>query len=232
MQPLLVAAALLPAATLAASPPMEKLGAYVMQAAETSPVSWNNRTLLLQTVSGNTPGVYPCCTCHTFGCTANATAPGGYSDCSACAACTPEYKKAYGSCAPEIFQVVDLKTLEVLVPKIPGTEGFAFGAAFVDSGKLWVYGTNGINGTNPKSHAASLVSCFSTADPTNATGVWEKSTVLEQPAGYQVYNVDVAAVAGKDPAAPKRKYIMSVRSRAVAPRPVACDLDRFWTDFL
>ena len=57
---------------------MEKLGAYVMQAAETSPVNWKGQTLIVETVSGNTPGVFPCCTCTTFGCVSNATAHTGY----------------------------------------------------------------------------------------------------------------------------------------------------------
>ena len=129
-----------------AAPLMEKLGAFVMQAAETSPVNWHGRTLLVETVSGNTPGVWPCCKCTTFGCVANASAHVGYSDCSACT-CSAQRKKEHGSCAPEFFRIRDKDTLEILVSPIPNTEGFGFGAAFVDKGRLWVYGTNLVNGT-------------------------------------------------------------------------------------
>ena len=213
------AACWLAAFTRAEPVKMEKLGAYVMQAGETSFVNWRNRTLVVQAVTGNTrtatgDDIYPCCSCTTFGCVSNASAHVGYVDCSGCTSCSADYKKAYGSCAPEFFQVVDYQTLEVLVSPIPGTEGFGFAAAFVDSGRLWVYGTNGINGT--ANHAATQVSCFSSADPTNATGAWESSLVLTQPAGYDVYNTDVWAVGGADAAAPQRRFIMSIEVNQIA----------------
>jgi hypothetical protein len=162
-----------------------------MQAAETSPVSWHGRTLLVETVSGNTPGVYPCCTCSTFGCTANASAAIGYADCSQCT-CPPATKAKYGSCAPEFFRLRDFNTLEVLVSPIPGTEGMSFASAFVHGGRLWVYGTGRPLANEKESRT---VSCFSSADPTNnSTGAWTTSLALTVPVGYTVFNTDVWAV--------------------------------------
>jgi hypothetical protein len=190
---------------------IEKLGAYVMQAAETSPVNWNGRTLLVETVSGNTPGVYSCCSCTTFGCVANASAHTGYSDCSACS-CSAERKAAVGSCAPEFFRIRDANTLAILVSPIPGTEGFAFASAFVADNRLWVYGSNLVNKTVAKKCMS--ISCFSTADPTSATS-WHAREALVLPAGYSVFNTDVSAVAD-DSAAPRRKYIMSIETNVLA----------------
>jgi hypothetical protein len=127
---------------------LQKLGAWSMQTGETSPVVWKGRTLLVVSMTGDTPEAYPCCTCGTFGCQtlANVTHIGA-ADCSACQ-CSAERKAQVGSCAPEYFAVWDWKTLEVLV-KIPGTEGFEFASAFVDADTdtLYVYGTNGVNHT-------------------------------------------------------------------------------------
>eukprot|EP01048_Picozoa_sp_COSAG05_P015333 COSAG05_NODE_1837_length_3986_cov_4.058657_1_plen_144_part_10 len=129
---------LMPAAALAGAPskpekPMSllKLGAWSMQTGETSPVVWKSRTLLITSITGDTPGAYDCCTCDTFGCQALANVTHvGAADCSACQ-CSAERKAQVGSCAPEYFAVWDWKTLEVLV-KIPGTEGFEFASVFVD----------------------------------------------------------------------------------------------------
>ena len=207
-------------ATTAAAPPppptggarsIEKLGAYVMQAAETSPVNWNGRTLLVETVSGNTPGVYGCCSCTTFGCVANASAHTGYSDCSACT-CSAERKAAVGSCAPEFFRIRDANTLAILVSPVPGTEGFAFASAFVADNRLWVYGTNRVNKTVAKKSTS--ISCFSTADPTSATAAWRVREALVLPAGYSAYNTDVAAVEGA-----ARKFIMSIETNVLAGKP-------------
>ena len=164
---------------------MDKIGAYVMQAAETTPVVWKGRTLLVQTVSGNTPGVYGCCVCRTFGCVDNASAPIGYSDCSGCDhTCNEDYKRWYGSCTPQFIQLVDFATLEVLVSPIPGTEAFTMASATVFKDTLYVYATNGVN--------TSRVSCFSSSDPTNTTeGSWDAVEVLHMPPGLVVYNTDV-----------------------------------------
>ena len=127
---------------------LQKLGAWSMQTGETSPVVWKGRTLLVVSMTGDTPGVYDCCQCGTFGCQALANVTHvGAADCSACT-CSAERKAQVGSCAPEYFAVWDWLTLTVLV-KIPGTEGFEFASAFVDNSTdtLYVYGTNGVNNT-------------------------------------------------------------------------------------
>ena len=134
--------AVLSAAALSAVVPMQKLGAYVMQAGETSPVNWKGRTLLVEATTGDTIDLqgrptYACCICRTFGCVANASAPIGYVDCSGCAGtCTAAQKKAWGSCAPEFIRVRDLKTLKTL-QKIPGSEGFGFANAPVAVVAKW-----------------------------------------------------------------------------------------------
>ena len=185
---------------------MEKLGAYVMQAAETSPVNWNGRTLLVQEVSGNTPGVYDCCVCRTFGCVANASAPIGYADCSACPLCSAEKKKQLGSCTPQFVQLVDFSTLEVLVSPIPGTEAFEMASATTFGGRLWLYATNGVN--------TSRVSCFSSADPTNPAS-WEASEVLVMPPGLTAYNTDVHHVSGADAGSPARRHVMAIETNQI-----------------
>eukprot|EP01051_Picozoa_sp_SAG22_P008639 SAG22_NODE_670_length_7987_cov_2.733519_1_plen_1844_part_00 len=127
---------------------LQKLGAWSMQTGETSPVVWKGRTLLVVSMTGDTPGAYPCCTCGTFGCQTLADVTHiGAADCSACQ-CSAERKAQVGSCAPEYFAIWDWKTLEVLV-KIPGTVGFEFASAFVDADTdtLYVYGTNSVNHT-------------------------------------------------------------------------------------
>ena len=116
----------------------------------------------MQTVSGNTPGIYDCCICRTFGCVANSTAPVGYADCSGCTDCSAERKQKFGSCIPQFFQLVDFDTLKVLVSPIPGTEDFEMGSATVFDGKLWIYGTSGGHGTATTKLS---ISCFSSADP-------------------------------------------------------------------
>lgn len=198
---------------------LEKLGAYVMQAGETTPVSWRGRTLLVQTVSGNTPGVYDCCNCTTFGCVDLAKATHiGYSDCSACQ-CSPERLKQVGSCAPEFFQIIDFSTLEVLVSPIPGTEGFAFASAFVQGDRLWVYGTNLVNHTRSDG-LAGAVSCFSSSQPTSSeASAWDAKEVLVLPPGYNVFNTDVSAVDGRDASAPERRFILALETRAIAGKP-------------
>lgn len=126
---------------------VQKLGAWSMQTGETSPVRWKNQTLLVVSMTGDTPGVYDCCKCGTFGCQTLAnTTHIGAADCSACT-CSAEKKAQLGSCAPEYFAIWDWETLEVLVSPIPGTEGFEFASAFVDDATdtLYVYGTNGVN---------------------------------------------------------------------------------------
>ena len=192
-------------------PLMDKLGAYVMQAAETSPISWKGRTLLMQTVSGNTPGVYDCCVCRTFGCVANASAPVGYADCSGCDSCSAERKQQYGSCIPQFFQLVDFETLEVLLSPIPGTEDFEMGSATVFGGKVWVFGTSGGHGTATN---ASRINCFSSADPTNSSS-WSSNEVLHLPPTLQPFNTDVAHVSGGDPAHPARQHIMVIETESV-----------------
>ena len=227
--------AVLSAAALFAVVPMQKLGAYVMQAGETSPVNWKGRTLLVEATTGDTIDLqgrptYACCKCRTFGCVANASAPIGYVDCSGCAGtCTAAQKKAWGSCAPEFIRVRDLKTLETL-QKIPGSEGFGFANAFVHGGRLWAYGDklpgppppstpmasrtrtalmNHSRGTS--SAPATEVHVFSTDDPVSGKGVWRTERVLQMPAGYDVYNVDVAAVADG-----VRKFVMSIEVNLLA----------------
>ena len=202
--------------------PMEKLGAFVMQTGETSPVNWHGRTLLVEAWTGNSGWShgnqpYTCCSCTTFGCVANSSAPIGYADCSGCAGtCSKEQEKAWGSCAPEFFKVRDLKTLGKQVDvKIPGTEGFGFANAFVHGGRLWVYGTNGVNrSTSAVGNSATYVHVFSTDDPESGSGVWTQSRVLEMPAGYDVFNVDVAAVQDG-----VRKFVMSIEVNSLAGKP-------------
>ena len=100
------------AAAAAQAVPMAKLGAFVMQTGESSPVNWNGRTLLVEAWTGNSGwGVhadqpYACCSCTTFGCVSNASAHVGYTDCSKCAGtCSAAQAAAWGSCAPEFFKV-------------------------------------------------------------------------------------------------------------------------------
>ena len=207
-----------PAPPAPPSPPrvklMTKIGAYVMQAAETSPVDWNGRTLLVQTVSGNTPGVYACCVCRTFGCVANASAPIGYSDCSGCTGCTDDFKRRYGSCAPQFIQLVDYATLEVLVSPIPGTEAFEMASATVHAGKLWVFGTNGVN--------TSRISCFSSGDPLNRSSTaWDAVVSLHLPPGLVAFNTDVHQVSGSDPLHPARQHIMVIETNSIFGTPAA-----------
>ncbi len=189
-------------------PLMEKLGAYVMQAAETSPIAWKGRTLLMQTVSGNTPGVYDCCVCRTFGCVANASAPIGYADCSGCRNCSPERKRKFGSCIPQFFQLVDFETLEVLVSPIPESEDFEMGSATVFGDKLWVYGTSGAHGSATQPNR---IHCFSSADPTNRSA-WSSTEVLQLPSTLAPFNTDVHHVVGRDPAHPDRQHIMIIET--------------------
>lgn len=193
---------------------IEKLGAYVMQAGETSPVVWEGRTLLVQTVSGNTPGrYYPCCTwCGAsipsdWRCTA-------YANCSACS-CSDDFRRAYGSCAPQFFELVDFATLEVVLSPIPGTYGFGYASAFVHGGALWVYGTNLVNNTRGRGAGGGEIVTFSSVDPLNPAS-WQRRTALTLPTGYNVFNTDVAAVdgGGDVTGAPSRRFIMAVETNA------------------
>ena len=66
----------------------------------------------------------------------------------------------------------------------------------MSDGRLWVYGTNLINKTGiggARKGAGTAVSCFSTADPTSGSG-WRAGEALVLPAGYSVFNTDVAPV--------------------------------------
>lgn len=210
MQRVLFAVWLIPQFYLACGTPLKKLGAYVMQAGETSPVVWQGRTVLLQIVSGTTPGLYPCCTwCGSklpadWKCTE-------YSDCSACT-CSDYFKKAYGSCVPEYIQLVDFKTLEVLLPMIPGSQGFGFASAFVHGGSLWVYGTNLVN--NTRSSGSAEISCFSSADPFNVNS-WRQSLAITMPPGYAAFNTDAFYVDSSDPAFPNRKFVMAIEVNSI-----------------
>ena len=197
-------------------PLMKKLGAYVMQAAETSPIVWKGRTLLMQTVSGNTPGVYDCCVCRTFGCVANASAPIGYADCSGCTNCSAERKSKFGSCIPQFFQLVDFETLEVLVSPIPGTEDFEMGSATVFGDRLWVYGTSGAHGSATQPNR---IHCFSSREPTNRS-TWLSTEVLQLPSTLKPFNTDVHHVVGADPAHPARQHIMIIETNGAGfPHP-------------
>eukprot|EP01049_Picozoa_sp_SAG25_P004463 SAG25_NODE_282_length_10426_cov_27.226784_2_plen_671_part_00 len=221
-----------PAPPMPPVPLMNKVGAYIMQAAETSPILWKGRTLLMQTVSGNTPGVYDCCVCRTFGCVANASAPIGYSDCSACNTCAAQRQRQFGSCIPQFFQLVDYETLEILVSQtcfhaefvpnidgmqvspIPHTEDFEMGSATTFGGKLWVFGTSGGHGTATKK---ARIHVFSSADPTNSSEkAWTNTEVLQLPDGLQPFNTDVHHVVGGDPAHPERQHIMVIETNGDA----------------
>jgi hypothetical protein len=204
---------------------MVKQGAYAMQTAETSPVSWHDgRTLLVEEVTGNTPGVYDtCCTCATFGCVSDPNAPIGYADCTACeSTCDDSFKAEYGTCAPPHVRIRDLQTLEVLVPVVPGSLGYAFASAFVDTGRLWVYGTDN-RPTSGSSSGDVNVSCWSTDDPTNPNATWTASVAaLTMPPelharGFSIFNTDVARVAEEDANAPDRRFVMAIEVNAWGP---------------
>eukprot|EP01052_Picozoa_sp_SAG31_P043225 SAG31_NODE_7132_length_1780_cov_2.946460_2_plen_127_part_00 len=60
-------------------------------------------------------------------------------------------------------------------------------------------------------NSATFVHVFSTDDPISGHGVWESRRVLQMPAGYDVFNVDVAAVNDGT-----RKFVMSIEVNTLA----------------